>query len=182
MPHRPIKVEWKRHARERLGNTRGLLRGIEYTNPQSWDATLTGFRPISVNSDQTSIKIAFHWLLTDSVPKETDGDKEGKITFGERPYTPEQRHRFSRKSPGKCTSSTNNSKRRYNPVTTDHPVEKPLPSFDLLGLLWHLTRIASMLGGGENDDSDGDSDDNTNPAVQFMDPSKEPPEISTTWP
>jgi hypothetical protein len=46
-------------------------------------------------------------------------------------------------------------------VTTDDPLNRPLPSWDLLLLIWHLTRIAAMQGAGEDSDDDPgeDSDD-----------------------
>lgn len=43
-------------------------------------------------------------------------------------------------------------------ITTNDPVNKPLPSFQLLEMQWHLRRISAMQGAGENDESGIDSD------------------------
>jgi hypothetical protein len=44
-------------------------------------------------------------------------------------------------------------------VTADDPLNRPLPSWDLLLLTWHLTRIAAMQGAGGDSDDDLPSDD-----------------------
>lgn len=48
-------------------------------------------------------------------------------------------------------------------VTTDDPLNRPLPSWNLLLLMWHLTRIAAMQGAGEDSDDDLLSDDDVDP-------------------
>ncbi|CAI7631516.1 unnamed protein product [Penicillium palitans] len=43
-------------------------------------------------------------------------------------------------------------------VKTDNKEKRPLSSMELLELRWHLSRILHMRGGGEDEDSDYESD------------------------
>ncbi|KAJ5921144.1 hypothetical protein N7466_009470 [Penicillium verhagenii] len=43
-------------------------------------------------------------------------------------------------------------------VTTDDPQARPPPSMELLELQWHISRIATIQGAFENQESDDGSD------------------------
>ena len=54
-------------------------------------------------------------------------------------------------------------------ITTDNKVERPLPSMDLLEMLWILKRIAAIQGAAETEEDDTEEDDvesdNDSPSV-----------------
>lgn len=123
-----------------------------------WDNCMFAFRPIRTYQQNTKMDIAFHWLPPRGSEKRTD-------------YIPTLLHPYPSQPQGYGTSPGGN---RYLlhcetlnvilsghifTVTTANPVTHPLPSEELLTMQWHLSRIASMQGAGEDEDSDLDSDD-----------------------
>ncbi|KAJ5160416.1 uncharacterized protein N7482_007420 [Penicillium canariense] len=125
-----------------------------------WDQPICAFRPIRVNGDNTRMDIAFHWLpLPDKKTRRID-----KVPIDEHPYPGMYERTGFTDSPGENISVFDMKTRVVIPsghiftITTDDPVQKPLPSFQLLELQWILTRIAAMQGAGGDEDSDMDYD------------------------
>ncbi|KAJ5772398.1 hypothetical protein N7520_002927 [Penicillium odoratum] len=129
-----------------------------------WGSARFAFRPVSINEDRTEMQIALHWLpiLPTSI-KRTD-----LVLPTENPFkNPDAHTRFL----------PSNNEGLYHwlrqeeiqsgelfTVVTDNPAERPLPSWDLLTLMWHLTRLAAMQGAGEEEeDEEGRPDDDTAP-------------------
>ncbi|KAJ5958311.1 uncharacterized protein N7479_005461 [Penicillium vulpinum] len=122
-----------------------------------WDNGIFAFRPVRTYQQNTKMDIAFHWLPPRGSEKQTD-------------HIPTLSHPYPSHPQGYGTSPGGN---RYLfhcetlnvipsghifTVTTSNPVTHPLPSEELLTMQWHLSRIASMQGAGEDEDSDLDSD------------------------
>ncbi|CAI7611692.1 unnamed protein product [Penicillium palitans] len=122
-----------------------------------WDNGLFAFRPVRTYQQNTKMDIAFHWLPPRGTEKQTDS-----IPTLSHPY-PSQPQGYSR-SPGgnryllHCETLNVLISGHIFTVTTANPVTHPLPSEKLLTMQWHLSRIASMQGAGEDEDSDLESD------------------------
>lgn len=123
-----------------------------------WAFSLLALRPISVNQDQTQMQIAFHWL---PLQKELGNiNQKDKVSILQNPFQDPQYRPV--KTPGDNyqvfahdneTSALISSGHIFT-VKTDNKDERPLPSFDLLELRWHLSRIAAFQGAGDNEDGD----------------------------
>ncbi|CAI7642428.1 unnamed protein product [Penicillium viridicatum] len=108
-----------------------------------WAFGVVALRPISVNQDQTEMEVAFIDFLSrrgpfqdlQYRPVETPGDILYVIARLEDATTP-----------------TLVSSGHIFTVKTDDKYERPLPSFDLLELRWHLSRVAAFQGAGDNED------------------------------
>ncbi|KAJ5219660.1 hypothetical protein N7468_008864 [Penicillium chermesinum] len=130
---------------------------------QYWDNAVCAFRPISVNKEGTSMKVAFHWLplalksvrRDELVPVQSHPYSDIPTGFREGPREKEERTtmRLFHQGSGKIIPSGYIFK-----ITTPDPVAKPLPSMALLELKWHLSRIVAMQGAAEEEDSDLDDD------------------------
>lgn len=113
--------------------------------------------PVRTYQQNTKMDIAFHWLPPRGREKRTDS-----IPTLSHPY-PSQPQGYGR-SPGgnryllHCETLNVLISGHIFTVTTANPVTHPLPSEKLLTMQWHLSRIASMQGVGEDEDSDLESD------------------------
>lgn len=141
-----------------------------------WGCAMCAFRPVSVNEAQTVMHIALHWLpmLQPSV-KRSD-----YVSPTENPFSGGTQEVISTLPSARI--GLYNWERKVEmqsgdifTVTTNDPLNRPLPSWDLLLLMWHLTRIAAMQGAGEDSDDDLPSDDDlysklTSPSPQDCSP------------
>ncbi|OQD88184.1 hypothetical protein PENANT_c004G10152 [Penicillium antarcticum] len=143
----------------------------------AWADGLFALRPVSVSDDKTEIEIEFHWQ-----------PRVGHATSDMVDVTKEPR-------PSKYVSSVENlfvvvsergnsflpiqSGYRFK-ITTNNPVDHPLPSFDLLDMQWNFTRMVSMSAVADTfDDGDDDDDDDGRTTVQYdYDYSKPPNEAA----
>lgn len=156
-------IEWKGQVlgdkdiirTERVHNMLTLLSQIYLY----WDEPVCAFRPIEVNHEKTSMDLAFHWL---PLP-DTKSKRSSRLPLQSNPY-PDLLPSLQN-SPGDNifafnmdTKSFIRSGTRFT-ITTDDPVDKPLPSFELLELQWHLGRVAAMQGAAEELDDEGDGND-----------------------
>ncbi|KAJ5151504.1 uncharacterized protein N7482_010756 [Penicillium canariense] len=117
-----------------------------------WGCAMCAFRPVSVNKAQTVMYIALHWLpmLPPSVKRSdhvSPTEKLEPIWIGI--------YNWERKVEMQSGDIIT--------VTTDDPLNRPLPLWDLLLLMWHLTRIAAMQGAREDSDDDLPSDNDMDP-------------------
>lgn len=125
--------------------------------PGYWDRCVCAFRPIEVNPERTEMTISFHWL-----PLRDEGMKAADFVPTDRnPYG--RGHQGFDETPGNGNFVVTADKKIITSgyiftVTTDDPRKKPLPSFALLNLQWHLHRIAAMKGAAEEYDSEIESD------------------------
>ncbi|CEJ53670.1 hypothetical protein PMG11_00020 [Penicillium brasilianum] len=123
-----------------------------------WDSAVCAFRPISVNDEQTSLKVAFHWLPL--ALKSVQRNSPAHLLLHPYPDLP----RGFTEGPRPMMMLFHMGSRQVIPsgfifeITTPDPVKMPLPSFSLLELRWHLSRIAAMQGAAEEEDSDFESD------------------------
>ncbi|KAJ5202573.1 hypothetical protein N7449_004652 [Penicillium cf. viridicatum] len=129
-----------------------------------WDHGLVALRPVSRNKDETEMQIAFHWLPLKERFKgrsPNDGVRVNAHPLKDprfRPVeTPGDNYYIAvHREDGSVNLVTSGD--IFTLKTTDKK-ERPLPSFDLLELRWHLSRIAVMQGGGEDDDIGDEPDD-----------------------
>lgn len=112
-----------------------------------------------MNEGETCIEAALHWLpLRHKAILQRD-----MLAIEEHPY-PEHTMGFT-DSPGENLFLFDLNTKQVLPsghifqIQTDDPEKRPLPSFSLLEMQWHLTRIVAMQGASESDDSDTQSDD-----------------------
>ncbi|KAJ5618699.1 hypothetical protein N7528_006810 [Penicillium herquei] len=133
-----------------------------------WGQAMCAFRPIEINEEKTKMRLGFHWLplLPRSVKRNTI------ISATENPFDGDDR---SYLLPTRKISLFNYEKDKrivsgdVFTVETDDPQNRPLPSWDLLLLMWHLTRIAAMQGAGEDtDDDEASSDDDVDQESDYV--------------
>lgn len=117
-----------------------------------WGKVLFALKPLEQSDDGKWLTAEFHWL------KQRTGEKS--VTLTDMPILA-----TANDCPGCCIKLWNNHTEEkivtgYK-VTfdTDDPIERPLPSWELLDMQWHLQRIAAMAGAGEQDDEDNDDND-----------------------
>lgn len=129
-----------------------------------WDHGLVALRPVSRNKDETEMQIAFHWL---PLKKQFEGRSHyDGVRINTHPLK-DPKFRPVRTAGGdnyitichedessKCVTSGD----IFTLKTTDKK-ERPLPSFDLLELRWHLSRIAVTQWADEDQDIGEESDD-----------------------
>lgn len=123
-----------------------------------WGSAACAFRPIEVSEDKKMMEIAFHWLprLPDSVKRSSKVSTQhpfGKDAM-ERPQGPAQGHAIQHIGKASAIHSGEIIK-----VMTDDPINHPLPSFELLNLLWHLSRIVAMQGAADEEEDDPSDED-----------------------
>lgn len=130
-----------------------------------WDCGVFALRPVWVNEDRTEMQIAFHWLpLKERIPELSAARLNDQVPIEQNPYQDiiecrplhgpgEHDKLFHVETEHRISSGY------VFTVTTDNKELRPLPSFELLELRWHLSRIACMQGRGEEEeDDDFDSD------------------------
>ncbi|KAJ6070519.1 hypothetical protein N7467_011838 [Penicillium canescens] len=139
----------------------------------AWANGLFALRPVSVSDDKTEIEIEFHWqpraghatsdlvdVTKEPVPsKNVSSVEDLVVVVSERgnSFLPIQSgHRFK--------------------ITTDNPLDHPLPSFDLLDMQWNFTRMVSMSAAADTfDDGDDEDDDDGRTTVQYDYDYQKPP-------
>jgi hypothetical protein len=124
-----------------------------------WDYSICAFRPISINNEKTSMHIAFHWL---PLREKLTSQRNDFLPIDKHPY-PDNPTGFT-ETPGENIFVFHMITKQVVPsgyifqIKTDDPKKRPLPSFALLEMQWHLSRIVAMQGAGESDESDDDDD------------------------
>lgn len=125
-----------------------------------WGSASCAFRPIAVIEDKRTLEIALHWL-----PRLGDSVKRSSRVSTERPFGEEARERPQAPAKGHAIYHVGKKSVMYSgdiiKVTTDDPINHPLPSFELLKMLWHLSRIVAMEGAAEDEEEDDPSDEDT---------------------
>ncbi|KAJ5197254.1 hypothetical protein N7449_007733 [Penicillium cf. viridicatum] len=128
-----------------------------------WKSLFIGTRTVRFNEDRTEMQIAFHWLpLKENIPGAAKHIRSELVSIAENPYQ-DPKYR-PRESPGRnnvvfhTKTGVRISSGYVFTVKTDNKRERPLPSMELLGIRWHLSRIARMQGKAEDEDSDYESD------------------------
>ncbi|KAJ6097378.1 hypothetical protein N7499_001752 [Penicillium canescens] len=139
----------------------------------AWANGLFALRPVSVSDDESEIEIEFHWqpraghaasdlvdVTKEPVPsKNVSSVEDLVVVVSERgsSFLPIQSgHRFK--------------------ITTDNPLDHPLPSFDLLDMQWNFTRMVSMSAAADTfDDGDDEDDDDGRTTVQYDYDYQKPP-------
>ncbi|KAJ6024317.1 hypothetical protein N7540_005114 [Penicillium herquei] len=125
-----------------------------------WDQSLCAFRPVWVADDQLSMGLSFHWLPIAS------GKPTDSVRIDRNPYGTESETKDTyQKTPGQNlkvfdyqTEQVVESGTIFTVTTTDR-VEQPLPSKELLELLWMLKRVAAMRGAAEDEEDEEDEED-----------------------
>jgi hypothetical protein len=136
---------------------------------QWWEYGLCALRPVFVNKAKTEMEIAFHWLpLRDRTQKRSE-----KVPILKHPYEDQRQGWIDGPSEGQAlwhmrTGQTIRSGFIFKVTTTD-PETRPLPSWELMSLKWHLSRVAAMQGASEEEDSDIDSDGDSIAVLQAHD-------------
>lgn len=158
---------------------------LSYDAHGLWNRGTFALKPISINDDQTKLKIQFFWqkgqrdmttinlLNTPFSTKGLESNDNGTFQHG---YT--MLFNLETRSPIKSGDIFE--------FETDDPVQRPLPSFGLLEMQFFLTRVVGMAGAalqfesdwedeGDGDVSDlglGDIEDTT---ISFQDATTPPP-------
>lgn len=125
-----------------------------------WQTSGCCFRPIHVEENKKSMTLAFHWCPT----RDESLGRHDMVPIDAHPY-PENRNGFTTVPEGcicdPATGMTLRSGRIFTITTTD-PDKLPLPSFQLLDMLWFLVRVRALRGAGNDPeiyyDEDEDSD------------------------
>ena len=120
---------------------------------------MCAFRPLWTNESKTEMRLGFHWLsLLPNAIKRRD-----LVLSTENPFDDEDQQKNLLPTRKISLFNYEADKRIVSGdvfvVATDDPQTRPLPSWDLLLLMWHLSRIAAMQGAGEDSDDDDPSDD-----------------------
>lgn len=130
-----------------------------------WGAGRFALRPVAISPDHKAMQIEFYWQKKPSHGKEeidllkAPPMSEGLYDYDEGEGLPV--------ATGKCKA---NGQPEYGALvsgqvvtlTTDDVAKRPLPSWSLLELQWHLQRVAGMSGAAEAQDdinSNNDGDD-----------------------
>ena len=122
----------------------------------AWSSGLFALRPVWVSEDMTEMEIEFYWQpkpdhklydLVDVIKEPVSGKNVNSVdrlivAVGKR---------------GEPTYRAIESGYRFR-MTTDDPVLRPLPSFDLLDMQWHFTRLTSLSAMASFFDVDDDGD------------------------
>jgi HNH endonuclease len=125
---------------------------LSYDAHAYWGRAYFALKPIQLSDDEKTLDVEFHWLPQRGYSAEVDvttsptSSKVSDISAGTKLF------HFP-------TEQEIHSGRKIS-LTTDDPVERPLPSFGLLEMQWILHRLVAMSGAAEiNDDLDNDDDD-----------------------
>ncbi|CAG8381990.1 unnamed protein product [Penicillium salamii] len=136
------------------------LMNLDLIVERYWAFGLIALRPISVNLEQTEMKVAFHWLPFREQLWDWDIKRKDKVSMLQNPLQDPQYRPVS--SPGRQhfvvvrreddTFASISSGYTFT-LSTDNNDQRPLPSFDLLELRWHLSRIAAFQGTDDDERS-----------------------------
>ena len=119
-----------------------------------WSRGRYALKPISKTADGKSFEVQFWWLKANPRSERVDLTSRPDISHDENEPT----FIAVTRPPTFVTPQILKSGDTFV-WTTDDPTARPLPSFALLHLQWHLQRIAAIAAAGEQLDSDGESDD-----------------------
>lgn len=127
---------------------------------RAWAQGRFALRPVNVSDDMKTMNLEFHWM-----PRYSH-TYDSSVPIVQQPLSTRNMDRVEesfifRESGERVISGS------IFTITTPDPVRLPLPSFDLLEMAWHLSRIVSMSASGLPDNLDlrfeGDDDDDIKP-------------------
>lgn len=160
--------------RAKIFHDNGTSYGTETVeNMITFTATLHNFhtegafalRPVRITADKTQLELEFHWL------KRQVRDARAMVDLRDLPMSSRG---LKDSGHGQFLCFMDNgvptqlvSGHRFI-MTTDDPVNKPLPDPGLLELQWHLQRILAMSGGAGWKEDDSDDDDGSPPPEDFV--------------
>lgn len=160
--------------RAKIFHDNGTSYGTETVeNMITFTATLHNFhtegafalRPVRITADKTQLELEFHWL------KRHVRDARAMVDLRDLPMSSRG---LKDSGHGQFLCFMDNgvptqlvSGHRFI-MTTDDPVNKPLPDPGLLELQWHLQRILAMSGGAGWKEDDSDDDDGSPPPEDFV--------------
>ncbi|KAJ5715088.1 uncharacterized protein N7483_012269 [Penicillium malachiteum] len=137
---------------ERLTNMLTLNQMIHW----HWENCHCAFYPIRVADDKKSMDLSFHWLPSAKGMKASDWVHLDRNPFGDtRPL----------EAWGTNVAAFNVETRQLISsgdiftITTPDPEKLPLPSIELLEMMWHLKRIASMRGQDDEEEEKNEEDE-----------------------
>lgn len=128
-------------------------------------------RPIQMSDDKTQLELEFHWLAREERDSSSEVDLMVEpLSSRNRPLSGSGYGPFIRILDTTIgTTEPLVSGTRFT-MTTDDPVQRPLPDPGLLTLQWHLQRVLAMSGaaGWKEEEFGWDSDDDDNAPGQTV--------------
>lgn len=123
----------------------------------AWSSGLFALRPAWISEDKTQMDIEFYWQ-----PR-PDHKLFDVVDVCKKPISTKNVNSVDRLivavgKRGEPTYRAIESGYRFR-MTTDDPVERPLPSFDLLDMQWHFTRLIALCAAGSFFDGDDDDEE-----------------------
>lgn len=117
-------------------------------------------RPIQLSDDKTKLELEFHWLVVEGRKRQDEVNimdeplsSAGRLSAG-RGYGP-----LDRIDPNDDTIRIPLVSGTRFTMSTDDPVQRPLPDTGLLTLQWNLQRVLAMSGAAEWTEEDFGNDD-----------------------
>jgi hypothetical protein len=147
----------------------------------AWSSGLFALRPVWISEDNTEMEIEFYWQ-----PKPDhrlyDMVELSKVPVSNKNVTSVDRLIVVVGERGESSYHAIESGYKFR-MTTDDPIERPLPSFDLLDMQWHFTRMVSLCAAGSffDEDSEDGSDAKSDITTQPEQPSTPPNEDVLAW-
>ncbi|KAJ9490232.1 hypothetical protein VN97_g3025 [Penicillium thymicola] len=136
----------------------------------AWSSGLFALRPVWVSEDNTEMEIEFYWQpkpdhkLYDLVDLSKQPISNKNVTSVDRLVVAVGKR-------GEPSYHTIESGYKFR-MTTDDPIETPLPSFDLLDMQWHFIRMVSLCAAGSFFDED--SEDGSDAKSDITTPPEQP--------
>lgn len=121
-----------------------------------WTRGIFALRPVEVSNDGTAMTVEFYWQ-----PRPTHG-RSDSIDLLEQPGSSKGLNHVDGATLSRLDSNgipTIIQSGDVFTLKTDDPTTRPLPSFELLDMQWHLNRIVSMTGAADVYDEYIDDDD-----------------------
>lgn len=121
-----------------------------------WERALFALRPVSLSDDEKTLTVELYWQ------KKPSHGRFDTVDLLETPHSSKGLTQVERSSLAILYEDGIQKPIHSGDVfilTTHDPQTHPLPSFGLLEMQWHLSRIVSMSGAAEVLDEDDDSDD-----------------------
>jgi hypothetical protein len=142
----------------------------------AWSKGLFALRPFWKSDDDTALDIEFYWQPQDDhkpydlidVMKEPVSSKDAEAVEQLNVVVPHKDRPKGKNKEGDPSVSLRpiKSGHRFR-MTTDDPVARPLPNFDLLDMQWHFSRLVSFSNAAaifQHDDHDDDYDEDDDDA------------------